>query len=80
MENRLVYDHVAGESHDQWMEKQQCERDKKCKWETEGKDEFNGHITTGCSNDYYLYEDTPTINGFKFCVYCGKPIDDKTLA
>ena len=48
---------------------------KTCKWKWDDKEE--GVIATECDEMFCLEVEMPTINDFKVCPYCGKPILDK---
>ena len=44
-----------------------------CTWEDEG----DGYYNPGCCSDAFMFnEGTATENGFKFCPFCGKPLED----
>jgi hypothetical protein len=46
-----------------------------CVWCLEDAD--NGTWETGCGMAFSLITDTVKENEFKFCLYCGKPIEEK---
>jgi hypothetical protein len=47
----------------------------KCTW---GYDEWEDNWDTDCGNKFQLYDGGPIDNEFKFCCYCGKPVDEYT--
>lgn len=47
-----------------------AERDKPCVW----KDE-NEYWETNCGESFFFYDGTPVENKYKFCSYCGHPIE-----
>jgi rRNA maturation endonuclease Nob1 len=49
--------------------------DTPCEWTLE--DEDNGTWATKCERFFSLITGTPKVNGFDFCPYCGKPIEEK---
>lgn len=50
----------------------------KCTWSnSEGAtaDDTDTHWETSCGKDFMLNDGTPDDNGFDYCCYCGKTID-----
>lgn len=46
----------------------------KCVW---SQDDWDSDVWgTGCGNYFSIIEGTPTENDFRFCCYCGKPVDE----
>lgn len=43
----------------------------KCEWIDSHEDGW----TTDCGNAFVFNDEGPTENGFKFCPYCGKPLE-----
>lgn len=46
----------------------------KCDWN--GEPEAYGSYTTQCGKDFVFNDDGAAENDFKFCPYCGKPINE----
>jgi len=46
-----------------------------CVWEEDGTD-YEGWDTS-CGNKFYIVDGCPSDNDFKFCCYCGKPLEEK---
>ena len=42
-----------------------------CHWQQDDE----GAYDTGCDERFEFYCDGPIENGFRFCPYCGKPIE-----
>ena len=48
-----------------------------CKWCKDGyKWEYYEYWETGCDNLFQFHAGGPKENHFKFCPYCGKPIEE----
>ena len=45
-----------------------------CVWEED--DDFEGWDTS-CGNKFYIVDGCPSDNRFKFCCYCGKPLEER---
>ena len=45
----------------------------KCEWRYDGLDDF---YETSCGDLFSVMEGTPSDNGFKFCPYCGKGLEE----
>lgn len=45
-----------------------------CKWTQDTDDEYPGDYGTACGQLFSITEGTPEDNHFRFCCYCGKPI------
>ena len=43
-----------------------------CRWEQD----MDGNWQTGCDNMFVLNDGTPTVNGMKFCAYCGHRLEE----
>jgi len=41
-----------------------------CAWQADE----DGNLYTDCGEIFCIEEGTPVENGFKFCIYCGKPM------
>ena len=53
--------------------------DEICKWHKNGFHmEEHNYWETGCDNLFQFNNDGPKKNHFKFCPYCGKPIEEVT--
>ncbi len=50
------------------------EPEKTCTWYQDGDD--SDVWATECSEFFCIIEDTPKENGFKYCCYCGKPLEE----
>jgi hypothetical protein len=46
-----------------------------CQWHQDG-DPDSETWATGCKQYFTIIEGTPTENHFKFCCYCGKPLEE----
>lgn len=49
--------------------------DDKCVW----TEDAEGYWTTGCDEVFSLADGSPEDSGFKYCPYCGKVIEQKTV-
>ena len=47
----------------------------KCTWTATNCEQWE----TSCGNEYEFYDDGPYENGFRYCPYCGKRIEEKPL-
>jgi uncharacterized Zn-finger protein len=45
----------------------------RCVW----TEDENGPWETGCGHTFEFFEDGPSENGAAFCLYCGKPVEEK---
>lgn len=43
-----------------------------CVWQQDGLD--GDTWETSCKHFFMVIDDTPTNNGFKYCVFCGRPL------
>jgi len=50
----------------------------KCEWTDDGSTDLfsSGTFITDCGQYFTIIEGTPTENGFKYCCYCGSPIEE----
>ena len=46
-----------------------------CVWKEDGT-EYEGWDTS-CGNKFFIVDGCPSDNDFKFCCYCGKPLEEQ---
>jgi hypothetical protein len=50
----------------------------KCSWSVDDPDGFFERLwNSGCGHHFYFTEFEPDENGWKFCPWCGKPLEVK---
>jgi len=52
------------------------ENKKTCKWSQEGDPDIKIWHETNCGESFYSYSGTYKDIHFKYCPYCGKPIEE----